>query len=210
MWAKNFICGALRVSTVVGCLALPIPLAIAQQESAKSSSPPASGVVVLGEDDFEKVPEAVRGQFLGGTPSVNPSQSSGSGEVHHFDPRRNAAADLRQAISTANRDGKHVLVEVGGNWCPYCKLLDRFFEAQPEVARLRQKSYVFVKVNFSGENQNAEALSKYPQVRGYPHFFVLDGDGALVRSQRVATLGTNTGYSPERFTAFLKASAPKR
>lgn len=199
--------GAFRMSVALACLALGVPASFAQTSAKQGAS---SGVVVLGEDDFERVPEAVRGQSLGAPGSVNRSPSGGSAEVLDFDPRRDASADIRNAIATASREGKHVLLEVGGTWCPYCKILDRFFEAQPELAELRRKSYVFVKVNFSGENQNAAALSKYPLVRGFPHFFVLDGKGALLRSQRVATLGTNAGYSPERFLAFLRESAPKR
>lgn len=208
MWGNSTILGTFRIVVILACLALGTQVASAQQPPAKRSEQ-SSGVVVLSEDDFQQVPEAVRGQSLGASGVATVSSPSGTGEVAEFDLRRDAAADIDRAVASAKREGKHVLLEVGGSWCPYCKLLDAFFASQPEVARLRRKNYVFVKVNFSDENQNAAALSKYPLVRGFPHFFVLDGKGELVRSQRVATLGTNTGYSPERFQAFLKAAAPK-
>lgn len=198
-----------RAMAAIACVAAGMPILSTPQSSEKRAEA-SRGVVVLGEDDFERVPEAVRGQSLGAPGSGNLAPAGGSGEVLQFDPRRDAAADIRAAVAAANREGKHVLLEVGGTWCPYCKILDRFFEEQPAIAELRRKHFLFVKVNFSDENQNAETLAKYPPVRGFPHFFVLDGKGGLLRSQRVATLGTNTGYSPERFRAFLQAAAPKR
>lgn len=191
------------------CLGLSLPMQSHPQPPAKHSVE-SDGVVVLDEGDFERVPEAVRGQTLGAPGATSRSQTGGSAEVLEFDPRRDASADIRAAVAAAGREGKLVLLEVGGTWCPYCKILDRFFDEQSEIADLRRRNYVFVKVNFSAENQNAATLSKYPLVRGFPHFFVLDAKGALLRSQRVATLGTNTGYSPERFRAFLQEAAPKR
>lgn len=188
---------------------------VVSHADAQSSRPkPDPGVVVLDEKDFEQVPEAVRGQSLTGAASgasgaLSIPASPASGEIHHFDPRRDAAQDVRAAVASAARTGKHVLIEVGGNWCPYCKVLDQFFAANSEVNALRRKDYLFVKVNFSEENQNEALLKNYPRIRGFPHFFVVNGKGELVRSQRVATLGTQTGYSAERFTAFLKAFAPQ-
>ena len=198
-----------RAMMAIACAVTGMPILSTPQSSEKRAET-SSGVVVLGEDDFERVPEAVRGQTLGAPGAGVRTPTGGSGEVLQFDPQRDAAGDIRAAVAAASREGKHVLLEVGGTWCPYCKILDRFFEEQPAITELRRKHFLFVKVNFSDENQNAEALSKYPPVRGFPHFFVLDEKGGLLRSQRVATLGTNTGYSPERFRAFLQASAPKR
>ncbi len=168
-----------------------------------------SGVVVLGEDDFEKAPNAAPVGSPAGSPRTSAS-TGGPGEVHVFDPRRDARADIRNALQVAARDGKHVLLDVGGDWCSFCKVLDNFFDQHPDVLALRNRNYVYVKVNFSAENQNPEALESYPLIRGFPHFFVLDATGKLVRSQRVALLGTQTGYSPERVRAFLLKAAPKR
>ena len=35
--------------------------------------------------------------------------------------------DLQQAIQLAGQENKHVLVQVGGNWCPWCVKLHGFF-----------------------------------------------------------------------------------
>jgi len=187
--------GVLFLLAFCGMAALPMR-ALAQD----------AGVVVLGESDFERVPDAA--PMHTNTPGTQATTVFADGEVHVFDPRRDASADIRRAVAVAARDGKHVLLDVGGNWCPFCKVLDQFFVAEPEVLRLRQRNFVYVKVNFSKENQNADALADFPLIRGFPHFFVLDRKGKLVVSQRVAVLGEQDGYSPKRFVAFLQKFGP--
>lgn len=164
---------------------------------------------MLEESDFEKVPDSSPVGTLRDTRPASSSVPSGNGEVHHFDHRRDAKADVRNALQVAAREGKHVLLDVGGDWCSFCKLLDDFFIANPDVAALRSRNFVYVKVNFSKENQNPDLLDAYPLIRSFPHFFVLDSTGKLVTSQRVALLGTQTGYSAARFRTFLQAAAPK-
>lgn len=166
------------------------------------------GVVILGEDDFEEAPDAAPVGNSGVQSPQLATSGAGTGEIHRFDPRRNAQADIRNALAVASRESKHVLLEVGGNWCPFCKVLDTFFIANPQILALRKQHFVYVKVNFSDENKNEAALEPYPLIRGFPHFYVLDATGKLLRSQRVALLGTQSGYSAERFQRFFELMAP--
>ncbi len=61
----------------------------------------------------------------------------------------------------------------------------------------------------SDENNNAEFLSEYPEIPGYPHFFVLDQDGTLLHSQGTGELESGRGYDEDLFIAFLNAWKPK-
>jgi len=121
-----------------------------------------------------------------------------------FDPDRDAAADVAAAVARARAEGKRVLVDVGGEWCSWCHVMDRFFERDAEAARLRDARYVWVKVNYSPENRNTALLSRWPRVAGYPHLFVLDGDGHLLHSQDTGELESGRGYDRMRFIAFLE------
>jgi thiol:disulfide interchange protein len=125
-----------------------------------------------------------------------------------FDPARDAAADVATAAAQAKAQGKRVLVDVGGEWCPWCHILDRFVEANADVRALRDAGYVWVKVNWSKENKNEALLSRWPKVQGYPHLFVLDGDGRLLHSQQTDSLEKGKDYDHAKFVAFLKAWAP--
>ncbi len=126
-----------------------------------------------------------------------------SGLAGPFDPTRDAARDLSAAIEEASRTGKRVLVDVGGNWCGWCLNMERFFAAHPDLAALRDKYFVTVKVNWSPENTNRALLSHYPPIPGYPHLFVLDGGGRLLHSQDTSALEDGKTYSLQKFTAFL-------
>lgn len=128
--------------------------------------------------------------------------------VHKYDPARNAEQDINAALREASRTGKHVLLEVGGEWCIWCHILDAFFEKNPALLALREKNFIMLKVNFSEENQNEQVLSRYPAITGYPHIFVLDAKGKLLRSQDTGQLEEGKSYNLARFTAFLKEWAP--
>src|SRR5690349_2732128 len=53
-----------------------------------------------------------------------------------FDPKRDAAADVAAAVSLASRTGKRVIVDVGGEWCSWCHIMDAFFASHPDLAAL--------------------------------------------------------------------------
>ncbi|HUI08764.1 MAG TPA: thioredoxin family protein [Bacteroidota bacterium] len=124
--------------------------------------------------------------------------------VERFDPARDADADIRAAVAEAGKTGKRVLLDVGGEWCIWCRRLDTLFTTHDELRTYRDAHYVVVKVNWSPENKNERVLSRYPKVAGYPHLFVLDGGGTLLRSQDTGALEKGKGHDPDKVMAFLK------
>jgi len=125
-----------------------------------------------------------------------------------FDPTRDPKADLAAAMDKAAKTGKNVVLDVGGEWCGWCVYMDKFFYQNPDIAGLRDKNYVWVKVNFSKVNENKEFLSAYPEPAGYPHLFVLDSSGKLLQSQDTSELEMGKGYNPDKVTEFLKKWSP--
>ena len=130
-----------------------------------------------------------------------------------FDPHRGAAKDVTTAQSLAKATGRRVLIDVGGEWCAWCRMLDRFIASQPQIRALIDSHYVWVKVNHSPENKNTAVLSRWPKIRGYPYLLVLDGAGRLLHAQGVQGLETETereadeNYDPARVMAFLNRYA---
>ena len=135
------------------------------------------------------------------------------GYTAKFDPRRDAARDLVAAQNEAKTTGKRVMVDVGGEWCRWCRMLDRLIAAQPQIRAFIDSHYVWVKVSYSAENKNAAVLSRWPKTRGYPYLLVLNGDGRLLHAQGVHGLEIETeneadeDYDPARVMAFLKRHA---
>jgi thiol:disulfide interchange protein len=120
-----------------------------------------------------------------------------------FDAARDAARDVEHAVELAKAQGKRVIVDVGGEWCTWCHIMDRFIAENADVRAMIDAHFVLVKVNYSRQNTNEALLSRWPKVAGYPHLFVLDATGALVHSQDTGALEGGRSYDKAKFLAFL-------
>jgi thioredoxin-related protein len=125
-----------------------------------------------------------------------------------FDPNRDAAKDIELAKLEARQTGKHILLDVGGNWCIWCRRLDQFFAENEDINRYLHQNFVLVKINFSPDNRNKEVLSKFPSISGYPHLFVLDESGNLLHSQSTADLEDDKSHDRKKVQKFLTKWAP--
>jgi thiol:disulfide interchange protein len=137
------------------------------------------------------------------------SAAAPAGEAK-FDPRRDAGQDIQSAIREATRSHKRIILDVGGEWCGWCRALDRFYVAHADLRGFREKNFVWVKINFSPENENRQVLSRYPGIHGYPHLFVLEQDGKLLHSQETGPLEEGKSYNLERMFEFLRKWAPRQ
>jgi thiol:disulfide interchange protein len=127
-----------------------------------------------------------------------------------FDPAKNPALDLTAAQKTAAKTRRNIVLDVGGEWCGWCVYMDKFFFNNPDLAKLRDENFVWVKVNFSPENKNETFLAAYPERAGYPHLYVLDASGKLLQSQDTSELEEGKGYNHDRFAEFLKKWGPQK
>ncbi|HEY0796049.1 MAG TPA: thioredoxin family protein [Acidisarcina sp.] len=125
-----------------------------------------------------------------------------------YDPRRDPENDLKDAIASATQAHKRILLEVGGDWCIWCKYMDKFFDAHHDLQAMRDSNFVTVKVNMSSENSNVDFLHKFPKIAGYPHIFVLDADGKFLQSQDTNLLESGNGYSAGKVRDFLTQWKP--
>jgi len=87
--------------------------------------------------------------------------------------------------------------------------MDDYFDKNPKLTASRDSNFITVKINFSPQNENEKALSKYPKIPGYPHLIVLDTNGMLLQSQNTSELEQGQSYNLQKFTDFLNKWAPK-
>ena len=127
-----------------------------------------------------------------------------------YNPYANVAKDVQEAVWKAKKEKKHVLLQVGGNWCVWCYRFNAFVQTDSLLKKVMDYNYVVYHLNYSKENRNLDYLKKlgYPQRFGFPVMVVLDGEGNRIHTQDSELLEKGNGYDRDRVLSFLKNWAP--
>lgn len=131
--------------------------------------------------------------------------------VLYADPSQ-AQAYLTEALATAGRTKKRVLVVFGANWCYDCHVLDATFHS-PTFMSLVQANYVVVHINIGDEGKDNNDLAARLGVnleRGVPSLAVLDPDGKVIVSQQNGEFESTVKIGPEDVHTFLEKWKPAR
>ncbi|MGQ8335750.1 thioredoxin family protein [Sunxiuqinia sp. A32] len=128
-----------------------------------------------------------------------------------YNPDADAKTDIQNSIKKAQKENKHIFLQIGGNWCSWCIKFHRFVDSNQEIKSFVDDNFVVIKVNYSGENKNEEILKEldFPQRFGFPVFVVLDKNGNRIHTQNSAYLEADGGYSPKEVLIFYKQWSPK-
>ena len=123
-----------------------------------------------------------------------------------YNPNADAKADFKNAIAKAKSENKHVLIQVGGNWCSWCIKFHKFATADTKIDSIIKADYIYILLNYSKENKNLDILKtlQNPQRFGFPVFVILDGNGVLLHTQDSGLLELDKGYDPRKTATFLK------
>jgi thioredoxin-related protein len=130
--------------------------------------------------------------------------------VKIYNPDADAKKEVAAAVAKASAEGKHVFLQIGGNWCPWCVRFHKMVTEDAKLDSLIKANYEVVLVNYSKENNNHELLGTlgFPQRFGFPVFVILDGTGKVLHTQDSGYLEQDKGYNPEKVERlFLNWSA---
>jgi thiol:disulfide interchange protein len=126
-----------------------------------------------------------------------------------YDPTVDGWKQLEAAGQQAAASGKRMLVVVGGNWCKWCRALDRLMTTDPRLESELSR-FVVVHLNYSKENKNPEAMAKLgnPDKLGFPSLLVLTPQLQVLRAQSSEIFETgdpaHPGHDPAKILAFLE------
>ena len=121
-----------------------------------------------------------------------------------YDPKRNAFDDGRAALELAKKTNRRVMIEIGGDWCVYCHIFDRFIKSDEEVAKRFFDTFVLLKVNYSDENPNKEFLSNFKGINGYPYIFITENNGKVIYGNDMREMTNKGKPNKEKMFSFLK------
>lgn len=127
-----------------------------------------------------------------------------------YNPKADAKADINKAIQLAQKEGKHVFLQIGGNWCPWCIKFHNFIEDDAVLKEYLNANFKVVKVNYDRENHQEELLSKldFPQRFGFPVFVILNSKGERIHTQNSAYLEKDKNYDKDVVLGFFKNWSP--
>ena len=137
-----------------------------------------------------------------------------------YDESADPMEQIDRALSQAKSEGKFVVCQVGGNWCPWCLRFADFVSKDSTVSELIDKNFVYVHTNYNprrpsfGNDQAArtDALMKRlgnPARFGFPVFVVLDENGKVLHIQDSSFLEEGKTYSQQKVLRFFSCWTPE-
>ena len=131
----------------------------------------------------------------------------------------NPIEQIDHAVSKAKADGKFVVCQVGGNWCPWCLRFADFIANDTTISKVVSENFEYIHVNYNPKKslgaekaQQAAALMKRLDNCGrfgFPVFVVLDDTGKLLHIQDSSFLEEGQGYNREKVLRFFKSWTPQ-
>lgn len=116
---------------------------------------------------------------------------------------------IDEALVKAKAEGKHVICQVGGNWCRWCLMFADFIKKDAEIAKMIADDYVYLHVDYSDKSPAAlKTRLGNPGRFGFPVMVVLDADGKVLHLQDSSFLESGEGYSAKFVKRFLKNWTP--
>jgi len=132
-----------------------------------------------------------------------------------YDQRADGSEQIADALAQAKREGKHVLLQFGANWCGWCHKLHRLFKNDKDIAAFLEANYVLVLVDVDkveGKEHNADVNERFgnPCQFGLPALVVLDADGKKLTMQDSGKLEEGDHHDPKKVMNFLRDWSPKK
>ena len=131
----------------------------------------------------------------------------------------NPIEQIDQAVAKAKSEGKFVICQVGGNWCPWCLRFADFITNDTTISKVIADNFVYAHVNYNPRKsegaekaQQAAALMKRLNNCGrfgFPVFVVLNEEGNVIHIQDSSFLEEGQGYNQEKVLRFFKNWTPK-
>ena len=76
-----------------------------------------------------------------------------------YDEKADAARQVAQAKARARAERKKLLIDLGGNWCPDCHVLDRYIHDSTNKPLL-DADYILVHINIGRMNENLDIAER--------------------------------------------------
>ena len=133
-----------------------------------------------------------------------------------YDPNLDAQAAVDAALARAAAEDKLVLVKMGGNWCPDCRVLSGMMEVDG-IGALLEERFEVVKVDvgrpvagetgdgFAGYEKNREIAERFGQAafEGVPTLLIVTPDGEVLNADEPSIFRNARDRDPQDLADYL-------
>lgn len=156
-------------------------------------------------------------------------QANAQGLKKVYNEDINPIEQIDQALVKAKGEGKFVICQVGGNWCPWCLRFADFITNDSTISKVIEDNFEYIHVNYNprkagGEVQQPLGSAALPRKElavalmkrldncgrfGFPVFVVLDEEGKVIHIQDSSFLEEGQGYNQAKVLRFFKNWTPQ-
>lgn len=165
----------------------------------------------------QQMRRAVMGLCLSGMMTLGIHAQSGLKKVYNEDI--NPLEQIDEAVAKAKAEGKFVVCQVGGNWCPWCLKFADFITKDEAISEVVSQNFEYIHVNYNprksqGAEKEAQAKALMKRLNnagrfGFPVFVVLDERGNVIHIQDSALLEEGESYNQKKVLGFFKGWTPQ-
>ncbi|MFT8737213.1 MAG: thioredoxin family protein [Zymomonas mobilis] len=123
-----------------------------------------------------------------------------------YNEQLNAEKAVAAARTKAKKMHKLLLIDLGGNWCPDCRILGGMFD-QPDLKRFMDKYYEIVTIDVGRFDKNLSIPAHYgltDRLKGAPTLLVVDPrTDKLLNGGHVTALADARSMTPQAIADWL-------
>ena len=125
-----------------------------------------------------------------------------------YNEQINPLEQIDQAILQAKAEGKFVICQVGGNWCPWCLRFADFITNDSTINSVIEQNFVYIHVNYHPRKAGEVGKALMKRLNnagrfGFPVMVVLDEEGKVLHIQDSSFLEEGKGYNKEKVMRFF-------
>ena len=128
-----------------------------------------------------------------------------SGQEKIYDESADGGKQIAQALVSAQKQHKRVLVQLGANWSGGCHKLYNLLKNDPAISQEVKNGYIWILIDLD-QAHNAEVDEKYgnPSHQDYPALMILESDGKQILKTDTADFVEAGNFNPDKTIAFLR------
>jgi len=131
-----------------------------------------------------------------------------------YDENINPLEQIDQAVVQARAEGKFVICQVGGNWCPWCLRFADFITNDSTINSVIEQNFVYIHANYHPRKAGEVGKALMKRLNnagrfGFPVLVVLDEQGQVIHIQDSGLLEEGKSYNQKKVLSFFQHWTPK-